>query len=401
MGLRDGRMAILAGAWSLGSWLVLAGSYYAVLRSLGVASPGRAAVLSLVVTNLVQVIPASAASLGVFEAAGRAAVATYGGEPRRRGVGGGGPARHEHPAARRTGGDRHRPRGADAAPARAGGTRPGPRAGCDRRLGGDPLPRRGGHDRRVRALRLGRNPRGRRGRRGDRGRQRLGRPQRGAGPDGGGGRRPRGRTRLRQRLSGRDPARARRVDPDGRRRRHVRLRRAAPLPGGGARRRHGDGLAPAGPHHAGGDAVAPSLHRKPRADRYAEPALRRGRLGRALRPADGAARGGRPHRPAHDGDGVRVGDDHPGRPGRPRDRRDADHLRRAARGQPLEAALGAGRPAPRALHARLHERRPDLGARGRPARGRRGPAAVVAAPSRPRSAARCSSGSAECSCRPG
>jgi hypothetical protein len=81
VGLRDGRMAIVVGAWSLGSWLVLAGSYYAVLRSLDIGSPGRAAVLSLVVTNLVQVIPASAASLGVFEAAGRAAIAAYGASP--------------------------------------------------------------------------------------------------------------------------------------------------------------------------------------------------------------------------------------------------------------------------------------------------------------------------------
>ena len=80
-GLSDARMAIAVGAWSLGSWLVLACSYYTVLRSLGIPSPARAAVLSLVVTNLVQVIPASAASLGVFEAAGRAAVAAYGAGP--------------------------------------------------------------------------------------------------------------------------------------------------------------------------------------------------------------------------------------------------------------------------------------------------------------------------------
>jgi uncharacterized protein (TIRG00374 family) len=79
--LSDRAMALEVGAWSVGSWLVLAVSYYAVLRSLGVGSPARAAVLSLVVTNLVQVIPASAASLGVFEAAGRAAVAAYGATP--------------------------------------------------------------------------------------------------------------------------------------------------------------------------------------------------------------------------------------------------------------------------------------------------------------------------------
>lgn len=79
--LSDARMAIVVGAWSLGSWLVLVGSYYMVLRSLGIGSPARAAVLSLVVTTLVQVIPASAASLGVFEAAGRAAVASYGASP--------------------------------------------------------------------------------------------------------------------------------------------------------------------------------------------------------------------------------------------------------------------------------------------------------------------------------
>jgi hypothetical protein len=76
--LGDRRMALEVGAWSLGSWVVLSVSYYAVLRSLGIPSPVRAAVLSLVVTNLVQVIPASAASLGVFEAAGRASIATYG-----------------------------------------------------------------------------------------------------------------------------------------------------------------------------------------------------------------------------------------------------------------------------------------------------------------------------------
>ena len=86
--LSDRAMALEVGAWSLGSWLVLAVSYYAVLRSLGVGSPARAAVLSLVVTNLVQVIPASAASLGVFEAAGRAAVAAYGADTGGGGVGG-------------------------------------------------------------------------------------------------------------------------------------------------------------------------------------------------------------------------------------------------------------------------------------------------------------------------
>jgi hypothetical protein len=79
--LGDAGTAILVGSLSAASWVVLAGSYYAVLRSLGAGSPARAAVLALVVTNLVQVIPASAASLGVFEAAGRAAVATYGAGP--------------------------------------------------------------------------------------------------------------------------------------------------------------------------------------------------------------------------------------------------------------------------------------------------------------------------------
>ena len=80
-GLRDPGMAAQVAAWSMASWIVLAVSYYTVLRSLGIPSPAKAAVLALVVTNLVQVIPASAASLGVFEAAGRAAVATYGAAP--------------------------------------------------------------------------------------------------------------------------------------------------------------------------------------------------------------------------------------------------------------------------------------------------------------------------------
>jgi uncharacterized membrane protein YbhN (UPF0104 family) len=79
--LRDSGMAAQVAAWSMSSWVVLALSYYAVLRSLDIPSPARAAVLALVVTNLVQVIPASAASLGVFEAAGRAALAAYGATP--------------------------------------------------------------------------------------------------------------------------------------------------------------------------------------------------------------------------------------------------------------------------------------------------------------------------------
>jgi len=79
--LGDRRMALQVGALSLGSWAVLAVSYYAVLRALGIGSPAHAAVLSLVVTNLVQVIPASAASLGVFEAAGRASIAAFGASP--------------------------------------------------------------------------------------------------------------------------------------------------------------------------------------------------------------------------------------------------------------------------------------------------------------------------------
>ena len=79
--LRDPGMAAQVAAWSMASWVVLAVSYYAVLRSLGIPSPAQAAVLALVVTNLVQVIPASAASLGVFEAAGRAAVSAYGATP--------------------------------------------------------------------------------------------------------------------------------------------------------------------------------------------------------------------------------------------------------------------------------------------------------------------------------
>jgi uncharacterized protein (TIRG00374 family) len=80
-GLRDPGMAAQVAAWSMASWIVLAVSYYAVLRSLGIPSPAQTAVLALVVTNLVQVIPASAASLGVFEAAGRTAVTAYGAAP--------------------------------------------------------------------------------------------------------------------------------------------------------------------------------------------------------------------------------------------------------------------------------------------------------------------------------
>src|SRR6185437_3238427 len=283
------------------------------------------------------------------------------------------PARREHDPAGRAGRVRARPgRPAARPPGRAGhgaavtGTRPA------NGHGRHPVPRRGGDHRRRRALGLGGHPGRRDGRRGARRRQRLDGSQRAAGPGRGRDRGRRGPAGIRQRVPGRDAPRAGRLDPDGRRRRNLRLRRAAAVPGGGRRRGHGDRLAPARPDHAGRDALAPPLYRQPDPDRHAEPAVRRRRVRRTLRPADGAPRRRRPHRPAHDRHGVRLGDDNPGGPGAPRHRRDADHLRRPARGQPLEAALRARRAAPRPLHARVHERRPDLGACGGARRARGG-----------------------------
>jgi uncharacterized protein (TIRG00374 family) len=78
--LRQPGLALPAALWSFSSWIVLALSDWFVLRAFEptIDVDWSAAVLVLVATNLALVIPASAASIGVFEVAAQAALAAYG-----------------------------------------------------------------------------------------------------------------------------------------------------------------------------------------------------------------------------------------------------------------------------------------------------------------------------------
>jgi uncharacterized membrane protein YbhN (UPF0104 family) len=77
--LRRASLAIPVALWSLGSWGVLGLSNWFVLQAFPpVHAPWHAAFLALVTTNLAQVVPSTAAALGVFEAAARAALTAYG-----------------------------------------------------------------------------------------------------------------------------------------------------------------------------------------------------------------------------------------------------------------------------------------------------------------------------------
>jgi uncharacterized protein (TIRG00374 family) len=76
--LRQPRAAGLVLAWSFGSWLVLAASTIMVERAFVRGLPWPSGALALVATTYAQAIPSSAASVGVFEAAARQSIATYG-----------------------------------------------------------------------------------------------------------------------------------------------------------------------------------------------------------------------------------------------------------------------------------------------------------------------------------
>jgi glycosyltransferase 2 family protein len=75
--LRRWRQAVLALAWTAGSWLVLAVSAWCILQESGLHPPLGASILVIVATGLSAVIPAGPAGLGVFEAAGVVALAAY------------------------------------------------------------------------------------------------------------------------------------------------------------------------------------------------------------------------------------------------------------------------------------------------------------------------------------
>jgi uncharacterized protein (TIRG00374 family) len=77
-GLRVTRLAVAAIAVTAASWLALAGSAWLLLLGTEIDAGFGMALLVLVATNLVLVVPASPAALGSFEAAGVLALAAYG-----------------------------------------------------------------------------------------------------------------------------------------------------------------------------------------------------------------------------------------------------------------------------------------------------------------------------------
>lgn len=76
--LRQARVAREVTVWSVTSCLVITASYWAVFEGSGVHSTVRAAIVAMVATNLGQVVPSAAASIGVFEAAGRLSLTLFG-----------------------------------------------------------------------------------------------------------------------------------------------------------------------------------------------------------------------------------------------------------------------------------------------------------------------------------
>jgi uncharacterized protein (TIRG00374 family) len=75
---RRRRAAVQVFVLSVVSWVVLAAANWAVLRAVHVSVPWSASLLVLVATNLAAILPSTAASLGVFEAAARVALTAYG-----------------------------------------------------------------------------------------------------------------------------------------------------------------------------------------------------------------------------------------------------------------------------------------------------------------------------------
>ena len=76
--LRSTRSGAIVLAWSLLSWLVLMASTVLVERAVVHGLPWSSGALALVATTYAQAIPSSAASIGVFEAAARQALSTFG-----------------------------------------------------------------------------------------------------------------------------------------------------------------------------------------------------------------------------------------------------------------------------------------------------------------------------------
>lgn len=77
-GLRDLRLVVLAAALSALNLIALALSVWFVMEGFALGLPLAAAMLVVVATNLVQILPSSPAALGVFEAATLVALRVYG-----------------------------------------------------------------------------------------------------------------------------------------------------------------------------------------------------------------------------------------------------------------------------------------------------------------------------------
>src|SRR6478735_5383707 len=184
--LRSARAAGAVLAWSFAAWAALLVSTLMVERAVvhGLAWPSGA--MALVATTYAQAIPSSAASIGVFEAAARQALSTFG-------------------------------VASAAALAFALGACHDSAGSVARGVGGDSLPRRAADDRGRSRGSVERHHAGRRGRGGGGRRQRIDRRLSAAGRGGRRAGRARVTSRLRQRLSRRAARGTRPLHPDGRR----------------------------------------------------------------------------------------------------------------------------------------------------------------------------------------
>ena len=80
-GLTRSRTALVALAWTVVSWLVLAVSFWLVMKCFGLGLPLMAGILVVIATSLSLALPSSPGALGVFEAAVVLSLAAYGVPP--------------------------------------------------------------------------------------------------------------------------------------------------------------------------------------------------------------------------------------------------------------------------------------------------------------------------------
>jgi uncharacterized protein (TIRG00374 family) len=83
--LRSARLGLVAFAWTVASWLVLAVSFWLVMLAFDLDLAPAAGLLAVIATGLSLVIPSAPAAVGVFEAAALVALVAYG-VPQARGL---------------------------------------------------------------------------------------------------------------------------------------------------------------------------------------------------------------------------------------------------------------------------------------------------------------------------